>query len=142
MQWWIDLPAAQLHRTIWRSPDQAELWTDASKFAWGGVLNGTALSHGIWSSAERRHHITTLELLACIRNVQAHLPRLKHKRVLIHEDNQAVIYIVRERTSRSPVIMAYLRKLWAILDLNCIDLRLKYVRSAMNPADAPSRLHG
>ena len=38
--------------------------------------------------------------------------------------------------------MAYLRKLWAILDLNCIDLRLKYVRSAVNPADAPSRLHG
>lgn len=142
MQWWIDLPSQDLHRTIWRSPDQAELHSDASKFAWGGVLNGTALAHGIWTSAERRHHITTLELIAVIRNVQAYLPRLKHKRVLVHEDNQAVIYIIRERTTRSPVIMAYLRKLWCILDTNCIDLRLKYVRSALNPADAPSRLHG
>ena len=75
-----------------------------------------------------------------LRNVQAFLPRLKHKRVLLHEDNMAVVYIIRERTSRNPVIMAKLRELWAVLDLNQIDMSVRYVRSAENPADAPSRL--
>ena len=143
MQWWADLSChGDLSRTIWRSPDQAELHSDASLFAWGGVLNGKALAHGIWQQSERRHHITTLELLAVIRNVKAFLPRLKNKRVLLHEDNQAVVYIIRERTSRSPVIMAYMWKLWAILDLNQIDMQVQYVKSELNPADAPSRLNG
>ena len=91
---------------------------------------------------ERKHHITFLELLAVLRNVQAFLPRLKSKRVLLHEDNMACVYIIREKTSRNPVIMACLRELWACLDLNQIDMQVRYVRSAANPADDPSRLSG
>ena len=52
----------------------------------------------------------------------------------------ACVYIIREKTSRNPVIMACLRDLWAVLDTNQIDMRVVYVRSAENPADAPSRL--
>ena len=114
--------------------------SDSSLFAWGGVLNRRCLAHGIWTQAEREHHITYLELVAVIRNVTAFLPRLKQKRVLLHEDNMAVVYIIRERTSRNPVIMARLRELWGILDLNQIDLSVRYVRSADNISDAPSRL--
>ena len=142
LEWWQDLPAAHNGRTIWRSPDQAILHSDASLFAWGGVLNHQCLAHGIWTHAERKHHITFLELLAVLRNVQAFLPRLKAKRCLLWEDNMACVYIIREKTSRNPVIMACLRELWACLDLNQIDLQVQYVRSAQNPADAPSRLTG
>jgi len=142
LQWWAELPKEHNGRTIWRSPDQAILHSDASLFAWGGVLNNQCLAHGIWTHAERKHHITFLELLAVLRNVQAYLPRLKSKRCLLYEDNMAVVYIIREKTSRNPVIMACLRELWACLDLNQIDMRVEYVRSAQNPADAPSRLTG
>ena len=88
-------------RAIWRSPDQAVLHSDASTFAWGGVLNGTALAHGIWSSAESQHHITVLELIAVLRNLEAFLPRIRRKVVHLFEDNQAVCYILRSTTSRS-----------------------------------------
>ena len=91
---------------------------------------------------ERKHHITFLELLAVLRNVTAFLPRLRSKRCLLHEDNMACVYIIREKTSRNPVIMACLRELWVVLDLNQIDLQVQYVRSAQNPADAPSHLTG
>ena len=140
LDWWQGLAGRHNGRTIWRSPDQAELHSDASLFAWGGVLNRQCLAHGIWTTEERRHHITFLELLAVLRNVQAFLPRLRSKRVLLHEDNMACVYIIREKTSRNPVIMACLRDLWAVLDTNQIDMRVVYVRSAENPADAPSRL--
>lgn len=36
--------------------------------------------------------------------------------------------------------MAHLRDLWAVLDMNDITLRVQYIRSALNPADHPSRI--
>ena len=66
------------------------------------------LAHGLWTADERLHHITILELMAVTRNLMAlnvrH--RLKGKSVHLHEDNQAVCYILRRKTSRSPVLMA------------------------------------
>jgi hypothetical protein len=104
-------------------------------------LNGTALAHGLWTKAEQRHHITVLELVAVMRNVQAWLPQLRGKRVHHHEDNMAVCYILRQLTSRSPVIMEYLRKLWGLLQESEISFgQVDYIKSAENPADAPSRV--
>eukprot|EP01050_Picozoa_sp_SAG11_P024635 SAG11_NODE_5310_length_1600_cov_1.300466_1_plen_132_part_00 len=91
LAWWQDLGGRHNGRTIWRSPDQAELHSDASLFAWGGVLNRQCLAHGIWTEAERRHHITFLELLAVLRNVTAFLPRLKSRRCLLHDDGVASV---------------------------------------------------
>ena len=65
---------------------------------------------------------------------------LAGQRVLLFEDNQAVVYMIRNRTSRSPALMAELRKLLCLLDDLKIDLEVKYIRSALNPADALSRL--
>ena len=77
-------------------------------------MNNTALAHGLWTAEEWRHHITILELVAVIRNLEAFLPRIKQLsphgcRVHLHEDNMAVCYILRELTSRNRVIMRYLR---------------------------------
>ena len=80
----------------------------------GGVLDGTALAHGLWTKAERENHITTLELVAVLRNLTAFLPRLKGKRVHLHEDNMAVCYVLPELTTRSRVMMKYVRELWSI----------------------------
>jgi hypothetical protein len=104
------------------------------------VLDGTALAHGLWTSAEKKQHITVLELVAVLRNVTMFLPRLKGKRVHLFEDNQAVCFILRQLTSRSRVIMGYLRELWALLQASDIVFgKVEYIRSAENPADAPSR---
>ena len=145
LQWWADLSSHNLGRAIWRSPVQATLHSDASTFAWGGVLDGRLLAHGLWTTAERKHHITVLELMAVTRNLKAFNAgrRLAFKTIHLHEDNQAVVYILRRKTSRSAVLMAELRRLWAFVDEQEIRLQsISYVRSEDNIADAPSRLTG
>jgi hypothetical protein len=87
--------------------------------AGGGQLDYNLLAHGMWTLDEKRHHITVLELLTVLWNVQAFLPILRSKTILVHEDNQAVCHILRNFTPRSPV-MLYLRKLILLLDTDNI----------------------
>jgi hypothetical protein len=150
LQWWADLSKHNLGRQIWRSPAQHHLHSDASGFAWGGVLDldpagGGVLAHGLWTAEERRYHITILELIAVTRNLMAYnvRHRLRGKSVHLHEDNMAVCYILRRKTSRSPVLMEKLRELWRYCEeMDCTLRSVSYVRSAENPADAPSRITG
>ena len=149
LQWWADLSKHNLGRQIWRSPAQHQLHSDASTFAWGGVLDQQSdqrvLAHGLWTVEERQYHITILELIAVTRNLMAlnvrH--RLRGKSVHLHEDNMAVCYILRRKTSKSPVLMEKLRELWRYCEeMDCTLRSVSYVRSAENPADAPSRITG
>jgi hypothetical protein len=56
------------------------------------------------------------------------------------QDNQAVMFIVRKWSSRSPLLMSLLRKFWLLLDRHNVRVSsIEYVRSAFNPADRPSR---
>jgi hypothetical protein len=141
MEWWLSVPTKWNGRDIARSPSTVHLHSDSSTFAWGGVLNfdETAPARGCWTTFERRYHITILELLAVHKNILTYLPQLRNCRVCLHEDNQAVMYILREKTSKSAVIMRLLRRLWKVIDLHSIDLEVVYVRSADNISDGPSR---
>eukprot|EP00873_Tetraselmis_striata_P036552 jgi/Tetstr1/456816/TSEL_043490.t1 len=72
--------------------------------------------------------------------VESFLPHLAGRRVLLHEDNQAVCSVLAGLTSRSPAMMAELRKLWYLLDSNGVHIRARYIRSAANVwADRLSR---
>eukprot|EP01047_Picozoa_sp_COSAG01_P082491 COSAG01_NODE_16869_length_1197_cov_2.552823_1_plen_132_part_00 len=85
-------------------------------------MDGTALAHGLWTAQEREHHITVLELVAVLRNLEAFLPRLRGGgKIHLHEDNQAVVYILRRVTSRSPILMRYLRQLWHLMQTEDIS---------------------
>ena len=106
---------------------------------WGGVYNEKVICHGLWTKVEREMHITELELLAVLENVRRLLPRLKRKRVLLLEDNMAVVWIFHNKTTRQPRMMAMLRNLVATLDLNDTELDVRYVNTHVNKADAPSR---
>jgi hypothetical protein len=141
LEWWQTVPTKWNGRDIARSPSTVHLHSDASTFAWGGVLNYNTASpaRGCWTTFERKYHITILELLAVHKNILTYLPQLRHCRVCLHEDNQAVMYILREKTSRSQLIMKLLRRLWRVIDLNSIDLEIVYVKSADNISDGPSR---
>eukprot|EP00873_Tetraselmis_striata_P035161 jgi/Tetstr1/455425/TSEL_042257.t1 len=72
--------------------------------------------------------------------VESFLPHLAGRRVLLHEDNLAVCIVLAGLTSRSPAMMAELRKLWYLLDSNGVHIRARYIRSAANVwADRLSR---
>ena len=140
LQWWTALPPKWQQRGIWRRPDTARLHCDASDTGWGGVLNERLPAHGFWRLHQKGEHITLKELRAVRYTVETFLPHLRGRRVLLWEDNQAVVAILTHLTSKSPSLMAELRRLWWLMDVNDIQLRAKYIRSAANIwADSLSR---
>jgi hypothetical protein len=141
LRWWTDVPSKWAARSIWRSPDTAFIHTDASgEIGWGGVLNGLRPTRGFWRDSQKPLHITLKELKAVRFTVETFVRDLAGKRVLLWEDNQAVVAVLTNVTSRSPALMTELRKLWWILDTNDIALRARYIRSAANVwADKLSR---
>jgi hypothetical protein len=64
--------------------------------------------------------------------IESFLPKLRGRNVLLHEDNTAVVATLSKLTTRSPVMITELRRLWHILDLNDISIRPRYIRSASN----------
>jgi hypothetical protein len=72
--------------------------------------------------------------------VLSFLPLLRGRKVLLHEDNQAVEVVLSHLTSRSPAIIDELRKHWELIVTNNISIRARYIRSAANVwADRLSR---
>eukprot|EP00873_Tetraselmis_striata_P018824 jgi/Tetstr1/439088/TSEL_027578.t1 len=68
------------------------------------------------------------------------MPHLADRGVLLHEDNRAVCNVLAGLTSRSPDMMAELRKLWYLLDSNAVHSRARYILPAANVwADRLSR---
>jgi len=145
LRWWAQIKnSPHIGRAIWRPPQTRELWTDASSLGWGGTVAkrlGLAPAAGFWSRDEFELHITHKELIAVRLTVQHYLPALTGHRILLHEDNMAVCWILTNWVSRSPALMRELRTLWALLAANDIILHPQYIRSAENVlADAASRL--
>ena len=145
LRWWSTLRASpHVGRAIWRSPHTKELWTDASDLGWGGALPKRARlapAAGFWSPDELPWHITRKELVAVRLSVQHFLPQLAGHRVLLHEDNMAVVWVLTHFVSRSPALMRELRTLWRLLAAHDISLHPVYIRSADNKvADAASRM--
>ena len=107
---------------------------------WGAVLNSQDTARGFWSSEQKQRHISLLELKAVRFAVESFLQALQGRTVIHFEDNQAVVSVLTNLTSRSPILMHELRKLWWLLDMNDITLRTRYIRSAANVwADSLSR---
>ena len=86
-------------------------------------------------------HLTLKELRAVTRAVTTFRAQLEGRVVQHFEDNQAVVQIINNLTTRSPAIMSELRELWRVLDLNGISLLTEYINTKDNvQADALSRL--
>ena len=140
LEWWIALPARALGRAIWRRPTTVEVFSDSSDFAWGATLRGQRDAGGMWSPTIRREHIQLKEMRAAHEAILAYLPALQGQHVKFQEDNQCVMYVVKNRTSRSPALMRLVRRFYAMLDLHSITVEMVYCPTALNSADAPSRI--
>jgi hypothetical protein len=140
LRWWMAVPQQRNGSEIFTSLTTATLHTDSSQFGWGGVLNSSLEARGFWHGPDTQEHITWKELKAVRMAVECFLPHLTNRLVLLHEDNQAVVGVLSGLTSRSPAMMAELRKLWFLLDTHNIWIRPEYIRSAANAwADRLSR---
>jgi hypothetical protein len=126
-------------KSPWRDQKHVALQfaTDASGFAWGASVAGETL-HDRWAESDTRP-IHLKETDALIHTIQAMQDTLRNKRVDALVDNQALIAAWQRLGSRDAAFNSLLKQLIQLVaSINC-DLALKYIRSAENPADAPSR---
>jgi hypothetical protein len=148
LKWWsafaYECPANGV--ALWPTPPTRAIYTDASStIGFDAVLSapkGARKSFGGWWSLEERvqWHITLKELVAVRRGIAMFQDDLRGRVVRLWEDNQAVVQIIRNKTSRSPALMSELRSLVALLEALHITLLPRYIRSDLNPADEFSRL--
>ena len=138
--WWASMPAKWTSRQIFQSPASHTLHTDASgSIGWGAVLDGSVVARGYWREHQRQGNICCKELLAVRLGIESFLTKCAGCTIRLGEDNTAALAAVKNLSAKSPALMAELRRLWYILDTHRIHLDAFYVKSAENPADAPSR---
>jgi len=121
------------------------MYTDASgRTGFGSVLDVPLEArrvHGsFWSSEEMQQIICVKEVKAVKLGLIEHATALQGHTVLLYQDNMAVVGCLRNLTSTSPAMMVELRAVLKVLDEFQIRFQIAYIRSELNPADAPSRL--
>jgi hypothetical protein len=131
---------------MWPSPSTRALWTDASsERGYGSILQVPHVARkafGVWWSLSEKlqWHITMKELVSVRRGILRFADDLRGHTVCLYEDNQAVVAIIKNRTSSSSLLMSELRLLMALLEQFDIRLASRYIRNELNPADVFSRL--
>jgi hypothetical protein len=147
-------------KPIWRAPVTQVITTDASGEGaaeapgggWGATLGGAPLNRvrpdrdngqavrGIWAVEDRDLHITPKELKAVRYALEAWRVQLRNRHVLLWEDNQAVVGILRRLNTKSPGMRAELEQIIDLLEEENIVLQVRYIKSAVNPSDWYSRI--
>ena len=128
------------------STDSRAIWTNASsELGYGSILQvphaARKTFRAWWSLPEKlQWHINMKELVSVRRGILRVANDLRGHTVCLYEDNQAVVAIIKNHTSSSPLLMSELRLLMALLEQLDIRLVSRYIRSELNPAVFFSRL--
>ena len=133
---------------LWVANDSVQLYTDSSVTCSStggfGIFFQDKWAFGRWSRLWpdlcRLSDMTFLELFPVMVTISVWGPLLANRRILFHIDNQAVVRIINKISSKSPQVMALVRRL--VLDtLNFqIIFRDEYINTKINAvADSISR---
>ena len=140
LAWWGEdgntLQGSPLHL-----PDpQICVVTDASLHGWGGHCQSQS-AKGSWSQQDSLLHINNLEMKAVLRCLQAFLPLVQGKVVLIMSDNTTVVsHIKREGGTHSWDLYLLTRELFAWCQHHNVTLRVSFIPGRLNSwADSLSR---
>jgi hypothetical protein len=131
LEWWTEVPSHHNGVPIWKTIENAYIQFDSNNYGWGAVLNDCVESRGFMTTPDLQEHITFKKMKAVRCAIKALLPELKGKRLLLHEDNQSGIGVLTHLTSKSPIMMCELRKLF-LLDTYGTKILTRYIRSAAN----------
>ncbi|KAJ9445915.1 hypothetical protein DIPPA_35454 [Diplonema papillatum] len=128
-----------------RTPELA-VFVDASLDGWGGVLvdvgtNNMVVVGARWNRAEKRLHINELEALAFERSVKAIPPTYRGSTVTVIVDNTSVKGVARKGAClRSQTLNDAIVNALLCSQRLQVALGVRWVKSAGNPADLPSRV--
>jgi hypothetical protein len=131
---------------IWISSETLELFTDSAGSAslgCGAYLSGHWAQFrwpAHWEKENFMKDISFLELVPIILAFHIWTPRFINKKILLRIDNQALVAIVNNRTSKSKYIMQLVRPLVLLCMRSNIQVRAKHISGVQNElADCLSR---
>jgi hypothetical protein len=139
-------------RDLWRVEPDLVMHSDAADVGYGGTLGfdrvagspGLWAGRGMWEASDRMESITLRELRSVRLLLQRHFADYVRspatRKILLHEDNQAVVYILNAMVSSSTRMMQELRRLQAMMVALGVRIEARWLPSAVNRfADALSR---
>ena len=116
----------------WISNQHLRLFTDASTtIGYGGVF-GDKWFYGLWSDSCRGMNIALLELYPICLALHLWTEQLVNKCITIHSDNQAVVHIINNSTSKDANIMILVRKFTLLCMQNNILIRATHIPGKIN----------
>lgn len=116
--------------------------TDSSLFKWGGILHqpkDDKVVSDYWTEKETTLPIMVLEAKALLLSLESFKDTVQNTRVDAQVDNTVLIAAWQNEGCRSREMNDTLKLLFNFTLQYNVTLRLTYVPSADNPADAPSR---
>jgi hypothetical protein len=148
ISWWLDyLPSwngiSAFQDDAWCSDDYLELYTDSSDIGIGAVYGHQWFCESFTGlkASYIEMSITWRELYAIVKAISTWGNELANKRILMHCDNMAVVYIVNSGTSRDAHIMKLARALFYIMAQYNLEIRVVHIDGIHNTlSDALSRL--
>ena len=113
LQWWLTQLDAWNGRVILTPPPSLVIETDASTQEWGAACNGARIG-GLWSQAERLHHINCLDLLAGAFALKS----FTKEQILLHvrlrmDNTTAIAYTNKLGGTHSLVLSNLVARLWS-----------------------------
>ena len=144
LMWWKlflkEWNGLSLMRAVGKQLADVEVFSDASG-SWGcGAYSESQWFQLAWSSSAAKYHIAVKELLPVVLAAAVWGKDWKGLDVTCHSDNQAVVAVIRSRTSKDPDIMLLFRSLSFIEARYEFFLSAKYIPGSCNElADDLSR---
>lgn len=147
LQYWSKLSSGLTHRRIWPKTiaPTMTLHTDSWLTAYGATISRGASAagtrgffevQGYWNPVfQKSAHITILELMTVRLSLEEfvnHCLVSQDEIIRLFTDNQVVSQVVTAMCSKSPLLMAELRRLREFLQCNGVSLQMEFLLSALN----------
>ena len=117
--------------TLWTSSDTLKLFSDASGFACAAIFGRDWLQVEFPSSWQSTN-IAIKELLPIVLAVRLWAERLKNKRILFFTDNEAIVFVINNTTSKVPDMMHLVRQLVSTCLINNVQFAAKHIPGRHN----------
>lgn len=115
----------------WQSARKLHLYTDASKIGYSLVF-GSRWYGDAWNESHRCLNIMVLEFIPIVMAISVFANELANSNLIFHTDNQALVHVINNQTSKCPITMHLLRKLVVKLLCHNIYVRAFHLSSKSN----------
>ena len=121
-----------IYNALWKgSSKDLSFFSDACPIGFGGTFKRHFIQ-GKFPPEWRRENIAVLELFPIYALVHIFAPSLVNGRIIFHCDNESIVHILNNKTSKDPSIMTLLRPLVLTLMNNNIVFKSVHVPGVEN----------